>query len=356
MANKDKAGLNTAIAALTDGGSNTAALVRSILVDIIDSSRNKTDEPVVDGADGAKGDKGDTGDTGAQGVDGLNAYDIAVADGFVGNEAAWLASLVGADGADGANGQDGAQGIQGIQGLQGVAGQNGQDGADGSNGLDGADGDSAYQVWLDLGNSGTEQDFIDDITGADGAQGIQGIQGIQGNAGADGSDGLNGVDGDDGLSTVVPVMLNCLARAASTISANQSHDGTHKVAYNGTPAVGSLPSWLTISGDGFTMTITEDGIYELDHNTFIAATAGARSSVSARFAVGGVVEGARSATGYIRLANSHAESSTHIAGHLVERDGSNIAITVPLGNESAVAATNASMGAGESTLTIKKLT
>lgn len=40
------------------------------------------------------------GGPGPQGEDGLSAYQIAVNEGFVGNEAAWLASLVGADGAD----------------------------------------------------------------------------------------------------------------------------------------------------------------------------------------------------------------------------------------------------------------
>lgn len=54
-----------------------------------------------------------------RGLDGLSAYEIAVANGFVGTQAQWLLSLKGADG------------------------------------------ESAYQIWLDLGNTGTEQDFID---------------------------------------------------------------------------------------------------------------------------------------------------------------------------------------------------
>lgn len=41
------------------------------------------------------------------GLDGLSAYEIAVANGFVGTEAEWLASLVGDDGAPGADGTDG---------------------------------------------------------------------------------------------------------------------------------------------------------------------------------------------------------------------------------------------------------
>jgi hypothetical protein len=42
------------------------------------------------------------------GADGLSAYQVAVANGFVGNEAAWLAALVGPAGSAGADGADGA--------------------------------------------------------------------------------------------------------------------------------------------------------------------------------------------------------------------------------------------------------
>ena len=157
------------------------------------------------------------------------------------------------------------------------------------------------------------------------------------------------------VSTVSPVMLNCLARTASTIVGNQAWDGTHKVAYS-TPAVGGTPSWFALSVDGFSITLSEDGIYELSHNTFVATTAGQRSSPSARFAIGGVLQAARPATGYIRASAEHFESSTHIANYLVERSGSDLVVTVPLGNEGFTAATNASMSAGESTLTIKKIT
>lgn len=69
---------------------------------------------------GEKGDKGDKGDTGERGADGK-------------------------DGRDGVNGKDGKDGTNGVDG------KNGQDGK------------SAYQIWLDLGNSGSEQDFINSL-------------------------------------------------------------------------------------------------------------------------------------------------------------------------------------------------
>lgn len=109
-------------------------------------------EPGPSGADGIQGEpgpagpKGDTGDTGpagpkgdtgtpgqpgadgndgapgTDGEDGLSAYQVAVANGFVGNEAAWLASLVGPTGADGQAGADGAPGVDGQDGAPGPAG------------------------------------------------------------------------------------------------------------------------------------------------------------------------------------------------------------------------------------------
>ena len=154
---------------------------------------------------------------------------------------------------------------------------------------------------------------------------------------------------------VVPVMLECLYRAPLLIAGNAAHNGTNKVAYSA-PSVGGTPSWLTLSSDGYTITLSEDGIYELSHNTFIASTSGQRSSVSAKFALGGVVQSVRPATGYIRLGGNHNESSTHIVNYLVERSGSNLLLTVPLGNETSNGAVNATMAAGESTLTIKKIT
>src|SRR4249919_2930850 len=54
------------------------------------------------------------------GTNGQSAYEIAVAHGFVGTEAAWLATLQGTDGVDGVDGVDGAPGADGADG-QGLA-------------------------------------------------------------------------------------------------------------------------------------------------------------------------------------------------------------------------------------------
>ena len=112
-------------------------------------------DPGPAGANGAPGPQGEPGDSGPAGSDGAagpagadgdSAYAVAVANGFVGTEAAWLASLVGPKGDTGdagPKGDTGLQGIQGIQGIQGEPGPKGDTGDTGPPGPAGADGDAA---------------------------------------------------------------------------------------------------------------------------------------------------------------------------------------------------------------------
>jgi hypothetical protein len=86
-------------------------------VQLLDGPTAKTALGVTDGADGADGLPGADGD------DGLSAYQVAVANGFVGDEEAWLASLVGATGPAGDDGEDGATGATGATGPQGEPGE-----------------------------------------------------------------------------------------------------------------------------------------------------------------------------------------------------------------------------------------
>lgn len=60
---------------------------------------------------------------------------------------------------------DSGQPAQGADGKDGKDGADGTPGADGKDGADGADGKSAYQIWLDAGNSGTEEDFLASLKG-----------------------------------------------------------------------------------------------------------------------------------------------------------------------------------------------
>ena len=74
------------------------------------------------------------------------------------------------------------------------------DGEDGQDGATGADGKSAYQIWIDQGNTGTESDFLESLKGEDGQKGEQGIQGIQGIQGEPGAKGDKGEKGDTGAA------------------------------------------------------------------------------------------------------------------------------------------------------------
>lgn len=195
---------------------------------------------------------GSGGGQGPKGEDGLSAYQLWLALGNTGTQADFIASLTGPAGAAGAQGPagpqgpagvagaNGADGVDGVAGPQGPAGPQGQgltivgsqpdaaslpvpysgntgDGYivqntghlwiwDGSqwndvgniSGPAGADGQSAYDIWLALGNTGTQTDFMNAITGPAGANGAQGAQGLQGPAGPSGSNGATGAQGPAG--------------------------------------------------------------------------------------------------------------------------------------------------------------
>lgn len=59
-----------------------------------------------DGTNGTNGINGSDGDEGANGENGISAYQIALNNGFVGSESAWLLSLKGTNGTNGTNGLD----------------------------------------------------------------------------------------------------------------------------------------------------------------------------------------------------------------------------------------------------------
>lgn len=149
------------------------------------------------------------GPQGPAGQNGLSAYEIAVQNGYNGTESQWLSTaIVGPQGIAGANGIDGATGPQGIQGPQGIAGTNGTNGVDGAlgpqgpagqNGINGQDGLSAYQIWLNAGNTGTETQFLTSLQGAQGTQGVQGVQGVAGQTGPTGAIGATGPQGAQGI-------------------------------------------------------------------------------------------------------------------------------------------------------------
>src|SRR3989344_4286275 len=100
---------------------------------------------------GPQGPMGIPGVNGLNGTDGLSAYQIWINQGNSGTEADFLTSFQGAAG---------SQGPVGAMGPQGPTGPIGMSGANGLNGSNGTDGLSAYEIWINQGNSGTETDFL----------------------------------------------------------------------------------------------------------------------------------------------------------------------------------------------------
>lgn len=89
--------------------------------------------PGEDGKDGEDGEDGAPGTPGEDGEDGLSAYEVAVQNGYVGDVASWLQSLIG------------PSGNQGAQGL------------------------SAYEVAVQNGFQGSIQEWLDSLHGQDGS-------------------------------------------------------------------------------------------------------------------------------------------------------------------------------------------
>jgi hypothetical protein len=116
------------------------------------------------------------GDEGPAGPQGLSAYQVAVANGFVGTQSAWLASLVGPAGP-----------ASTVPGPKGDPGDPGQPGAPGE---PGAQGQSAYQVAVAGGFVGSEADWLASL------------------AGPPGDDGADGQDGEDGASAYQIAVAN----------------------------------------------------------------------------------------------------------------------------------------------------
>jgi hypothetical protein len=105
----------------------------------------------------------------------------------------------GEKGEKGDKGDRGDVGPAGI-GIQGIPGPEGPEGPEGRQGIPGpaVNGESAYQLWLDAGNTGTLQEWLDQLEGAEGPMGPEGPRGPQGIQGNDGPQGLPGNEGPEG--------------------------------------------------------------------------------------------------------------------------------------------------------------
>jgi hypothetical protein len=93
----------------------------------------------------------------------------------------------------------GGVGPQGPQGLPGIPGPTGQQGDPGIPGMNGVNGLSAYEIALQNGFTGTEQEWLDSLEGEPGAPGEPGETGAPGEPGIQGEPGPEGPQGPQGL-------------------------------------------------------------------------------------------------------------------------------------------------------------
>lgn len=91
--------------------------------------------PGSNGTNGTNGTNGAPGAAGTQGPAGLSAYQLAVANGYSGDLASWLASLQGENGAPGPQGPAGTNGANGTNGVDGAPGATGPQGPAGAGGF-----------------------------------------------------------------------------------------------------------------------------------------------------------------------------------------------------------------------------
>lgn len=146
-------------------------------------------------------------------------------------------------------------GPTGPTGADGQDGQPGATGATGSTGNTGPSGASAYQIWLDNGHTGTEQDFLDSLVGATGATGATGETGATGATGETGATGATGEKGDpgefipgDGLQFV-------------------DSDGQDVLEVDSLPLVAGKGVKLTVNANNVVVSLDETVLYDVGSGT-----------------------------------------------------------------------------------------
>ncbi len=70
-------------------------------------------------------------------------------------------------------------------------------------GSGGADGKSAYEIAVDNGFDGTEEEWLESLKGADGKDGRDGVNGTDGTNGSDGVDGKDGFPSEEEWNALV---------------------------------------------------------------------------------------------------------------------------------------------------------
>lgn len=117
--------------------------------------------------------------------------------------------------------------------IQGPAGKDGQDGSNGK---------SAYQIWLDNGNTGTEEEYLASLKGADGKDGEDGKTPVK---------GVDYFDGENGVSTYFYVRYSANSNGSGMTTAPTSttkYMGTASTTAPTAPTSTSAYTWVEIKG------------------------------------------------------------------------------------------------------------
>ena len=121
----------------------------------------------------------------------------------------------------------------------------------GTNGKDGENGKSAYQIWLEQGNTGSEQDYLNSLKGKDGENGKDGVDGYTPIKGIDYFDGKDGTNGKDGTPAYFYVRYSANANGnpmTTSPQANTEYMGTANTTSPTAPTSYSAYTWVKIKG------------------------------------------------------------------------------------------------------------
>lgn len=183
-----------------------------------------------------QGKDGEKGVDGSSGNDGKSAYQIWLDAGNTGTEEDYLNSL---------KGQDGEDGYTPVKG---------KDYFDGTNGQNGADGKSAYQIWLEQGNTGTEEDYLASLKGEKGDDGYTPQKGV------DYFDGANGKDAEQRFFYVKYSANSNGNPMTDTPQSDTEYMGTIDTTATTPPTSYTAYTWVKIKGNtGATGTAGKNG-------------------------------------------------------------------------------------------------
>ena len=179
----------------------------------------------------------------------------------------------GNDGTDGADGQDGAPGPKGDQGA------------------DGSDGSSAYQIWIDAGNTGTEAQFLASLVGPSGNDGTDGATGDDGDSAYEiwKSLGNTGTEQDYINSFLVNVVEDIIPQLGGDLDTNGNN-----INFGGTDAAqfGNDTNLLKIfhnGNHGLVRDVSDGNLYlQSDNKVILSSDSGVKMMV--RGIAGGATE------------------------------------------------------------------